>query len=141
MAEIRSKYYRVSVKALVLNDSRDKFLVIKQENGVWDLPGGGLEWAEKPHNGLKREILEEMNLQTIKIAEQPSYFLGGYPMSKENDIWIVNVVYETELEHFNFTPSDECVEIKFISMEDVEKLENVPSPVIDLARQFIPEAH
>lgn len=43
MAEIRNRFYRVSVKALILNETRDKFLLCKQGNGVWDLPGGGLD--------------------------------------------------------------------------------------------------
>ena len=54
MSEIRSKYYRLSVKALILNEERNKFLLTKKENGVWDLPGGGLDWGETPGKGLAR---------------------------------------------------------------------------------------
>lgn len=141
MAEIRSKYYRLSVKALILNETRDKFLVTKKSNGVWDLPGGGLEWGESPHDGLCREIEEEMKLPVASIAARPSYFLGGYPMTPQQEVWMAIVVYETVLGHLNFTPSDECEEIRFISTKDVETLNSVPPTVRDLLQQFQPDHH
>lgn len=143
MSQLRSKYYRVSVKALVLNETRDKFLILRQVNSLWDwdLPGGGLDWGEKAHSELEREIIEEMNVKTTRIANRPSYFLGGFQISKEQDIWVVNIVYETELETLDFTPSDECQEIKFVSLEDLKSLEKVPPTVLELAEQFRPENH
>lgn len=141
MTQLRSKYYRVSIKALVLNKERDKFLVMRQENDVWDLPGGGLDWGEKTHAALTREIMEETGLETSRIAEQPAYFLGGFQMSKESDLWVVNIVYETEFTHLNFTPSDECLEIKFISLVDLKTTTNVPPTVQELAESFKPENH
>ena len=141
MSEIRSKFYRVSIKAVVLNESRDKFLLTQMENGVWDLPGGGMDWGETYNEALAREILEEMNIEVTKIAERPSYFLGGHKMSPEHKLWLANVVYETELSSLDFTPSDECVDIMFVSQSDVENLEHVPPTVLDLAKQFNPENH
>lgn len=129
------------IEPKILNETRDKFLVTKKSNGVWDLPGGGLEWGEKPHEGLSREIKEEMNLEITWIAERPAYFLGGYPMLPEQDIWLVNVVYETQVAHLEYTVSDECVEVRFISVTDVAELDQVPSPVRDLAQQFRSEYH
>ncbi len=40
MNEIRSGYYRISVKALILSADRDKFLICEEESGIWELPGG-----------------------------------------------------------------------------------------------------
>ncbi len=141
MAEIRNRFYRVSVKALILNETRDKFLLCKQENGVWDLPGGGLDWGKKANPELQREILEEMNIKTTRIADHPSYFLGGCQMTDDPHFWVVNVVYEVELEHLNFTPSDECVEIRCVNEADIKLLENVPPTVIELAEQFNSRNH
>lgn len=143
MTELRSKYYRVSIKALVLNDERNKFLIMRQDNGVWDLPGGGLDWGKKIHGELAREIMEEMGIPTTSIAPRPAYFLGGFEMSKEHNLWVVNVVYETELEHLDFIPSDECQEIKFVSLDDLAHLDQsaIPPTVRELAEQFNPENH
>lgn len=62
-------------------------------------------------------------------------------MSDDQDIWIVNIVYETKLETLDFTPSEECQEIKFVSLDDLKNLEKVPPTVLELAKQFKPENH
>lgn len=50
-------FHRVTVKALVVKDG--KILLIKESqelSGKWELPGGGLDFGEEIHEGLKREI-------------------------------------------------------------------------------------
>ena len=55
-------FYRISVKALVLNETRDRFLIVQESNGKWELPGGGLEWGAQPDQDVSRESKEEMTL-------------------------------------------------------------------------------
>jgi 8-oxo-dGTP diphosphatase len=136
--EIPECFYRVSVKALVLNDTRDKFLICEEENGVWDLPGGGLDFGATPEEDLAREIQEEMGLTIMKMADQPSYFVTEIHVKKQ--LWKANVVYEAELEHLNFIPSEECVAIRFVDKHDVTALETFPG-VKQIAEQFSPENH
>ena len=131
-------FYRISIKALVLNETRDKFLICEEENGVWDLPGGGLDWETTPQADLAREIQEEMGLNIIKVAERPSYFVTEMHVKK--GLWKANVVYETELEHLNFTPSEECVNIRFVNKDDLVGLETFPG-VKQIAEEFKPENH
>ncbi len=138
MTEIPNCYYRISIKALVLNETRDKFLITKEANGKWELPGGGLDWGVTPQIDLQREIKEEMGLAVSWIAENPSYFLT-FIMAKHNT-WVANVIYETKLDDLNFTPSDECVEIKFVDVKDILGLEVFPN-VLQLAEMFNPVNH
>ena len=56
--EVPECFYRISIKALVLNETKDKFLICQEENGMWDLPGGGLDWETKPQEDLQREICQ-----------------------------------------------------------------------------------
>lgn len=118
-SEIPKTFYRLSIKALILNESRDKFLVILEDNGWWELPGGGLDWPEKPEECLKREIKEEMGIDVTEINPNPSYFLVGENMKGNRS---VNIVLETKLKDLNFIPSNECVELKFVSPEEVESM-------------------
>ncbi len=115
--EIRTPFYRVSVKALILDETRTKFLITQKENGRWVLPGGGLDWDELPHEGLKRELMEEMSLTTTSIHPHPSYFLT-FLKDKPDGRYIANVLYETVLAGFDFTPSEECVACRFVTREE-----------------------
>ena len=138
MGEIPNCYYRVSVKALILNETRDKFLICEEESGVWELPGGGLDWGATPQSDLQREIAEEMGLTVTKVADNPSYFITDQTLNR--GVWIVNVIYETEVEHLNFTPSDECISVRFVDKIDIQNLKAFPT-VIKLADMFKPENH
>lgn len=124
MKDVPQCFYRISIKALVLNENKDKFLVVKEETGKWELPGGGLEWGANIIEDLKREILEEMGLQVKNVLDNPSYFLT---FKDKNNVWKANVLYRTELENIDFTPSEECVEIQFVNKYDVEDMELLPN--------------
>lgn len=136
--EIENCFYRISIKALVLNEERNKFLITKEDNGEWELPGGGLDWGMTPQEDLPREIAEEMGIAVTWVADHPAYFLTDQTRTKK--VWIANLVYETELEHLNFTPSEECVEVRFVNLEEVSALPVFPN-VLKLARLFDPTRH
>lgn len=135
---IPNRFYRISAKALVLNDTREKFLLTKMESGHWDLPGGGIDWGELPQVGLAREIMEEMGVATTTIAPHPSYFLTTE--TRQGDIWYANVLYETTLASLDFTPSDECIDITFVTKAEAEILPLTPNTKI-FVEQFDPSRH
>lgn len=121
MNSIPPCFYRISIKGLILNEARDKFLVVKEENGRWELPGGGLDWNTLPQDDLKREIREEMGLEVLWVAMHPSYFLADLSGLPEKPR--ANVVYEVRVGSLEFAPSDECVEIRFVSPQEAQELD------------------
>lgn len=131
--EIPECFYRVSVKALILDGSR-RFLLVKEENGIWELPGGGLDHGESAQEGIKREIWEEMQLNTSVIADQPCFF---FTVKNHNGIFIANVMYLTELEHLHFVPSAECCEVRFFSALEVLEEKSMYPNVKAFARIFL----
>ena len=131
-------FYRVSVKALILNETRDKFLVTK-EGSEWEIPGGGLDWGADVKMELQRELMEEMGLQATWIADTPSYFLAG-PMRRFKGAYAANVIYEAKLEHFNFTPSAECLAIDWLGVDNAEQFALFPNVEL-LLKQFDPANH
>lgn len=122
--EVPNCYYRVSIKALILDETRKKFLLVQEPDGRWELPGGGLDHGENIYEGLRREIREEMGLEVTSIAEKPAYF---FPARNKSGSHIVNAVYETTLESLNFTPTKECAAIRFFSVEEARKAELLPN--------------
>ncbi len=132
---LRSGYYRVSIKALIIEPDTNKFLLVQDKNSEWDLPGGGLDWGESPQEGLIREIREEMGIEVISVASDPSYFIT---MERHADtLWTANIIYETSLRDYNFTPTDECIAITFVSKEEAASI-NISVPVKKFLEVFNP---
>jgi ADP-ribose pyrophosphatase YjhB (NUDIX family) len=136
--EIKNGYYRLSVKALILDEDRTKFLLVQEDNGKWELPGGGLDWGESPQEGVAREIKEEMGLNVVSVASQPCYLTTAQRDSDQT--WTSNVLFETVLENLDFTPSSECLALKFASKEEAETMP-VFVTVREFLKQFDPKNH
>ena len=117
-------YYRVSIKGVVI-DNEGRYLLSLEDNGKWELLGGGLEHEEDPKECLKREVREETGLAVTSISENPIHFITS---QRENaDTYIANVIYEITLENLDFTPSDECQELRFVKPEDMNALDLFPN--------------
>lgn len=136
---IKSGYYRVSIKALILDEARTKFLVAKEDNGLWGLPGGGWDWGETYEDCLRRELHEEMGLIITSVKKTPSYLVPGH-MNKKKEIWITNVLFEVTVADLNFTPSNECTAIMFVAPEDVHTMDTNQNVKL-LAEMFDPQNH
>lgn len=129
-------FYRVSIKALIL-DGEGKFLLCKEKSGIWDLPWGGLDEWENIRDWLKREIQEEMWLDVLKSKDQPCYFLK---FTGKNGKEKINVIYETQIKNLDFIPSDECMEIWFFNMKDINTIEVFPN-VTEFTKIYNPKNH
>ncbi len=137
MENIPNEFYRVSVKALILNESRDKFALSLEANDYWELPGGGLYFEEKYDECLRREVKQETGLDIIWIDSNPSYFWAGPHTS---GYYAVNIIFEVTVKDLNITTSDECKEIRFVSPEEVENMLTYAN-VKELARVFDKTRH
>lgn len=136
--DIPDCFYRVSIKALILNETKDKFLICKEDNNKWELPGGGLDRDTTPQEDLPREIEEEMGLTTTWVADNPCYFFT-FPFNNHPG-YGANILYEATVENLNFTPSSECVEIAFVNKETMG--DKIPfSAVEQLLEAFDPKNH
>lgn len=132
MEEVTSGFYRVSIKGLILDETRKKFLTVREDNGIWELPGGGLDWGESMEDCLRREIKEEMGLEVTEMAKLPSFYLTGKNIDGH---WSLNLVFEIKVKDLNFTPSEECQEIRFIAPEEIDTI-NAFRNVRELAEKF-----
>lgn len=68
-----------AVSGFVLNEANDKVLMVFHKKlGVWVIPGGHLEPNEYPHEGAKREILEETGVDAEIVS------LASFKMEDNN---------------------------------------------------------
>lgn len=117
--EIPACYYRVSIKALIFDETKTKFLIGLTKNGKWTIPGGGLDWGEDYEQCLKRELLEEAGLEVVSINPKPTFVLPG---KREENKWYVNILHEVVVKDFNITPTAECLEIRFVTPAEAKAL-------------------
>jgi len=123
----------VSVKAFI-TDANGKFLLAR-EGDTWDLLGGGLDHGEHPLTALRREIIEETGLTVTDISPAPVYFITA--KKPRLDVYMANALYKVTLKDLDFTPSDECQELRFFSIEEARKerlLPNVEALLQELSR-------
>ena len=113
--------YRISVKGIVINN--DGRILLTREGKAWEMPGGGLDHGEDPADGLKREIHEETGLTVTRVLAAPKYFVTW----QEKGVWRANVIYQVELADLNFTPSEECQELRFLSVEEMGQIQLYPN--------------
>jgi 8-oxo-dGTP diphosphatase len=122
-------YYRISIKCTSF-DEDGKFLLVREDNGKWEFPGGGLEHGEDYETALRREVHEEMGLELTYISKSPIYFTTS--RRRETGKYMANVIYEAVFKDLNFTPSEECQETGFFSIEEAKELD-----VFDNVKSFI----
>jgi len=130
-------FYRVSIKALIL-DEQKKFALSFEKKGSWDMPGGGLDFGESITEALKREIKEETGLEVTCISERPSYILTA--QNARQTFWVCNLIYEVKVKDLNFTPSAECLQLKFFTKEEALK-EKLYRNVTEFIKMYKPEKH
>jgi ADP-ribose pyrophosphatase YjhB (NUDIX family) len=104
------------------------------------LPWGWLDFWENPQEWIKRELAEEMWIESKSISKNPAYFIT---CKNRKEIWIANIIYEVQVDIkdvLNFTPSEECQEVKFFTKEEAEKEQLFPN-VKEFTKQYNPENH
>ncbi len=122
-------FYRVSVKGIYVKDGKilmtyDNSNSKPIDDDPWELPGGGLDFGEDMKTALKREVEEEMGLTVTHVSENPLYI---WPVKHGEGrgmdwYWVLIVVFQIEFKDLNFTPSNECQEIKFFSIDEIKAM-------------------
>lgn len=111
--------FHITVKAIVIY--KGKILIVKRTRpstdglGYWELPGGGLEYGETPHEALIRELKEETDLD-IKIIKPVYTFTAIRP-----NYQTVGIGFLTIPTNNHVILSDEHTDYMFVDKDEIRK--------------------
>ena len=120
------KYQKVGVCAYIQRGD-GKFLVVHRRSkddfqpGLYDLPGGEVEFGETPVEALLREVMEETKLK-VKILT-PTFVYSNVQKEIRHQFWII---YKCE-----YLGGEICLdrndhdEYKWVSIEEARKLATI----------------
>lgn len=131
MDHINDKTFQISVKGLFF-DKDNKLMMMQENNGLWELPGGRVQKGEDLLACLKRECSEETGLECQILEKQPSIVYAAIDQVGRPRLMLY---YKISFNSLDFTPSEECVAIKFFSKEEVKKLKTFPQ--IEKLHEFL----
>jgi len=118
------KQTRVAVTGFLV--VKNKVLIVRRSSkegffaGFYELPGGKLNFGENPGDALRREFLEEVNLN-VKVTRP--YRVFSY-MSGDGNKCTVDISHILELadDVSNIKLSDAHDDLKWVTIEEIDKI-------------------
>ncbi|MDE1810653.1 MAG: NUDIX domain-containing protein [Candidatus Micrarchaeota archaeon] len=109
----------------LIEDSDGRFLFLKRQKGasvgkgLWQLPGGKMEWGESPLETLEREIMEETGMK-VKNPELAGAYTSLVP-TKKADWHTLLVVYRFRAGKQKVRISDEHDEFRWMNAREARR--------------------
>lgn len=111
-----STFYRIGIKAMIRNENGE-LLLVKEKQSAWSLPGGGMEHGESVHDALKRELYEEVLIDsdfTEKLIDTETMYLD------QHEAWLVWMVHEVHVDNLTYGLGEDATEVAFIDPETLK---------------------
>ena len=122
MDNLNDNFFQVSVKGLFFNEKQE-LLMIQEKESLWEIPGGRIQKGEELAECLTRECIEETGLACEILDTQPCIV---YPAIDKDGRGRIMVFFKVSLPSLDFKPTDECMAIKFFSIDEAKQLPTNP---------------
>ena len=102
--------------AVLENKHGEALLVLRAfdpKKGFWDLPGGFLETEEKPEEGLRRELHEELGVEITDVSFL-GIFADRYGEGEKMEITF-NVYYRARIASGDPTPASDIADARWFN--------------------------
>lgn len=104
-----------ATNAVIIENMRGEILLVERKNppnrGLWDLPGGFIEFDESGEESTVREIKEELAIKLTNLK-----YFGSYAdryFFKGINYYTLNLVYVTKIKNEKPKAADDVVAYKF----------------------------
>jgi 8-oxo-dGTP diphosphatase len=105
--------HSVSVTGVVFRDDGRVLAIQRSDDGRWVPPGGVLELAETPHDGVAREVLEETGVKVR--AEQ---LTGVY---KNMRLGVVSLAFRCSVIGGTIHPTSEARRVAWLTVDEATR--------------------
>ncbi|GAA0901974.1 NUDIX domain-containing protein [Streptomyces thermoalcalitolerans] len=114
----------VAASAVVTDEQGRILLQRRRDNGLWALPGGGMDLTDSLPGAAVREVKEETGLDVeitglVGTYTDPRHIIA-YPDGEVRRQF--NVCFTARIVGGKLTISDESTELRFVSPEDLDRL-------------------
>lgn len=129
------KIQETNVYVILFNENRILFL--RRKDGLWEFPGGGVDWGEHPEDSAVRELQEETGI----AVQKPLKFVGitsAVYKKGEDEKHSIYIVYSAETKNNIVQLSKEHDEYRWLSKTEIGFIRNTlniglnADPVLDM---------
>ncbi len=120
----------------ILYDAEKGLLLEKRsDNGMWCVPGGGIELGESLEQALAREVREETSLEIAdpKLFDVKASVHMVYP--NQDEVYYTDVVYIVEKYSGTLNPDAESTQLKWFRIEELP--ENIMPTQTGYVEKFV----
>lgn len=131
------------VAAVVVNEAGEVLLQRRSDNGLWGLPGGGIDPGEEPADAVIREVWEETGVhvrpERIVAVHGGEEFFVRYPNGDQ--AYLISITFRcTPIGGEPRINDDESLEVRYFPPSQLPPLIARNTMRIQLALADIPEA-
>lgn len=131
VSQLPSPFYRVTVKGLIF-DEQKRLLVCVNDEGGYEIPGGGMEYGEDVQSCLARELFEELGLHLDSSSE----IVCVYDMrSPFRNVPVIRIAVRASIQAGLVRPGDSIVDYRYVTRDEFMHLDlrKYEGPIQDYA--------
>jgi ADP-ribose pyrophosphatase YjhB (NUDIX family) len=112
----KARQLRPSVAAIIPNDDGHVLLQRRSDNGLWGLPGGGVEIGESVSTAIVREVQEETGLtvmieRLVGVYSDPRFQVVRY--ADGNVVHYINTLFVCRIVGGTLQTCEESLDLQF----------------------------